>query len=1053
MTFHNSRQHKITIYTLVALVAMLGLSSCSPRKNNAATRNYQAFITRYNIYYNGDTHYKETLADMERKYEDDYSQPLFLHPIEAKENKQAPQPSGDFTRSIEKAQKAIQLRSIKKKPKRKSGKRDEKYKEWLKREEYNPFLHNAWLMMGRSQYYNGDFLGSASTFFYISKHFKWLPQTVTESQLMQALSYVSMGWQFEAEVILKRIKADELSNAQLRNLYNYTYANFHLHANAYEESIPYLTEAINGASGAQKTRLRFRLGQVYQSLGRNAEAYKAYGAAGGSSSATYRTKFNARIKQSEVYVGDNIEPEVKALRRMTRYDRNKEYLDQVYYAIGNLYLSRGDTTKAIENYELASEKSTRNGIDKAINQVHLGELYFLRGNYEKAQPNYSEAVPLLPETYPDYKLIKRRSDVLDELAVYSQNVNLQDSLLRLAAMTPEERDAVIKKLIEELKEKEKKEAEDAAREEYMAQRNANGNRLQDNTQSFNINTDNSWYFYNTATKNAGKTEFQKRWGSRKLADDWRRRNKATFNTDDFNADNGDETADNQETNIENPDSITEGEGKVELENTNDPHFPEYYLAQIPQTDEEKATSHEVIQEGLYNMGVILKDKLEDFGAARREFDRLLTDYPDNVYRLDAYYNLYLMYIRQGNDAEAEKYRQLILSDFAESKYGLALRDENYIENLRQMDNIQQQMYEDTYAAYLDNRNADVHRLCDEMAEKYPLSKIMPKFMFLNALAYVTDKNPEAFNSTLRDLLDRYPNTDITPIASAWLKGMAQGRELQAGVSNIRGMIWELRLTNDSTAVASDEPANFDLSPDVPQTLVFSFPTDQVAANELLFEVARHNFRSFVVKDFDLEVMNFGRLGLLIVRGFENKEELDHYRSVMAASDDFKLPAGVRPIAISQPNLQILFDQGRSFEEYFRYLEEQNYIDAQADILTPEQIEPLSEAEAAENVFEDVPEELTEPNEAPEEPLDVPVAPSQAEPSAPVETPVETPVTPAPSEPKTPATQPAQRPAKAQNQAPATAQSTTKPSTQKPSTKPAPAPIIPGSEGDDPLFDE
>nr|MDE6206937.1 tetratricopeptide repeat protein [Muribaculaceae bacterium] len=912
------RHSLITAAILSALMLLGVLSACSPTKNNAATRNYQAFITRYNVYYNGDTHFKETLADMERNYEDDYSRKLFMHPVEAKEDPAAPQPSGDFNRSIEKAQKAIQIRSIKKKPARKSGKRDEKYKEWLKREEYNPFLHNAWMMMGRSQYYNGDFLGAASTFFYIANHFKWLPATVTESKLMQALCYVSMGWQFEAEVILRRIKEDELTSGNLRRLYNFVFADFYLHADAYEEALPYLEAAVKGASGAQKSRLTFLLAQVYQILGRNDAAYKAYAQAGSSSSAPYRTKFNARIKQSEVYSGADIESEVKALRRMTRYDRNKEYLDQIYYAIGNLYLSRGDTTAAIENYELANEKSTRNGIDKAINQVRLGELYFLRGQYDKAQPNYSEAVPQLPETYPGYKAIKLRSDVLDELAVYSQNVTLQDSLLRLAAMDSTERAAVIDRIIADLKKREKEEADAARREEFLADRNAAGGGLQDNnTQSFVLNSDNSWYFYNTATKNAGKTEFQKRWGSRKLADDWRRRNKATFNTDDFNTSDDSDTADADS--AEGSEESTAADKEQEADDTEaarraDPHYPEYYLAQLPWTDEEKATSHDVIQEGLYNMGVILKDKLEDYPASRREFDRLLTDYPDNVYRLDTYYNLYLMYMRQGNEAEAEKYRQLILSDFADSPYGLAMKDPSYLDNLREMDAVQQQLYDNMYAAYLDNRNADVHRAYSEMVEKYPLSKLMPKFMFLEALAHVTDRNPEAFNATLRELLERYPDTDITPIAAAWLKGMAQGRELQAGVSNMRGMIWDLRLTNDSTAVAADGPAEFTINPDVPQALVFTFPTDRVSANELLYEVARHNFRSFVVKDFDLEPMNFGRLGMLIVRGFDNQEELNHYRSVMAASDDFKLPAGVRPIAISEENLQLLFDQGRSFEE-------------------------------------------------------------------------------------------------------------------------------------------
>ncbi|MDE6333852.1 MAG: tetratricopeptide repeat protein, partial [Muribaculaceae bacterium] len=420
----NVRVHKSVFVWLVSavLVALPALVSCSPRKNNAATRRYQAFITKYNIYYNGDTHYKETLHDMEEKYEDDYSQMLFMHPVEAKSKQDAPQPSGNFDRSIEKGQKAIQLRSIRKRPARKGGKSNAEQKAWLRREEYNPFLHNAWMMMGRGQYFNGDFLGAASTFFYVSKHFTWLPATVTEAELWQARSYVSLDWLFEAEIILDRIKPAQLTNQTLTGLYNFVKADWLIHSGKLEEAIPYVQLSIKSASGPQKIRLRFLLGQIYSRLGDREAAYRAYEAAGSSASASYRTKFNARIKQSEVYTGRDIEPEVKALRRMTRYDRNKEYLDQVYYAIGNLYLSRGDTVKAIQNYELAAEKSTRNGIDKAISQITLGTLYFEQRRYDKAQPCYAEAVPLLPKDYPDYSALKRRSDVLDELAVYSQNV-------------------------------------------------------------------------------------------------------------------------------------------------------------------------------------------------------------------------------------------------------------------------------------------------------------------------------------------------------------------------------------------------------------------------------------------------------------------------------------------------------------------------------------------------------------------------------------------------------------------------------------------------------
>ncbi|MBR3830344.1 MAG: tetratricopeptide repeat protein [Muribaculaceae bacterium] len=931
-------RHILLFVTVTTFIT--ALFSCSPKKNNAATRRYQAFITKYNIYYNGDTHFKETLKEMENKYEDDYSQLLFMHPIEAKNNPKSPQPSGSFDRSIEKAQKAIQLRSITKRPKKKSGKQSAEYKEWLKREEYNPFLHNAWMMMGRSQFFNGDFLGAASTFFYTSKHFRWLPETVTEAQLWQARSYCALDWLFETENIIIKIKDEQLTNNTLKELYNNVYANYYIKLNDYDKAIPYLQKAIDYADGSQKTRLRFLLGQLYSRLGKKQEAYEAFKKAGGASSAPYRTKFNARIKQSEVYTGDNIESEVKALKRMTRYDRNKDFLDQVYYAIGNIYLSRKDTLKAIENYEMANKKSTRNGIDKAINQVTLGNLYYIRHNYDKAQPCYSEAVPQLPENYPNYLQLKRRSDVLDELAVYSQNVTLQDSLLRLSELTPEQLNKVINKIIEDLKKKEKEEEENAKREEYLAQQRAQGSNLQNTGSSapktFTLNTDDSWYFYNTATKNAGKTEFQKNWGSRKLEDNWRRRNKASFDSSEFEANNdGEDGEENDSVATDSTGKELTKEDEEKLKRAEDPHYPEYYIKQIPKTDEEKNTAHEIIQEGLYNMGIILKDKMEDFSASRSEFDRLLTRYPDNIYRLDTYYNLYIMAVRQNDYTEAEKYRSLIIEQFPESNYGIAMQDPDYLENLKTMNTRQEELYTQAYNAYLNNNNGAVHEAYEYMIKEYPLSRIIPKFMFLHALAYVTEKDSEKFNSTLKELLEKYPETDITPLASSYLKQMAQGRKLESSSSNLRGMIWDTRLGSDSIANANaSKPAEFTINPDEPQLLVLLFSTKQVASNQLLYDIARFNFNTFDVKSFDLEQMSFGELGLIIIKGFNNQKELDRYRQILSTNSEFALPKQVHPVNISAKNFELLLSEGRSFEEYFNFIGEEAYIATEEEVLPP-----------------------------------------------------------------------------------------------------------------------
>lgn len=1051
-----------SIRTIIAAFAVLitvgALVSCNARKKNtAAARQYTAFITRYNIYYNGDRHYVETLEEMEKAYEDDYTDIIYAHPAEAKQNPKAPQPSGDFNRSIEKAQKAIQLRSITKKPPKSSGKRnDPEYKKWMRREEYNPFLHNAWLMMGRGQYMNGDFSGAASTFFYISKHFWWLPKTVTEAQLWQARSYLAMDWLYEAEAIIVRIKPDEITDGKVTGLYNLDLAELNIRRHNYAEAVEPLRLAIKHSSGAQKTRLWFLLGQVLSRLDRKAEAYTAFGKAGGASNATYRTRFNARIKQSEVYTGSNIEPEVKALRRMTRYDRNKEYLDQIYYAIGNLYLSRGDTVRAEANYILAAEKSTRNGIDKALAQVKLGGLYYKQHKYELAQPCYSEAVPQLPDNFPGLDTLKRRSDVLDELAVYSQNVNLQDSLLRLAAMDENQRNAIIDRIIAELTKKEKEEADAARREEFKAKQESGNDPYMGQSsapQTYTLNTDDSWYFYNTATRNAGKTEFQRRWGARKLEDNWRRRNKTSFAMSDF--DSSSATDEDSGDVAENPVDTISPEEKEKQEKAENPHYREYYLKQIPFSDADKAVAHDVIQEGLFNMGVILKDKLNDFDAAMEEFDRLLVDYPDNVYRLETYYNIYLMFVRTGNDSMAERYRQMIVNGFRDSKYGEALRNPDYINNLRQMDAVQEKIYEDTYEAYMANNNEAVHSGYQRMADEFPMSKLMPKFMFLDALAYVTENNPDQFNATLRTMLERYPDTDVAPIASAWLKGMAAGRQLHTGGgTNMRGMLWDISLTNDTTA-GEKAAINFTLNESDPQVLVMVFPTDAVSSNRLLFDIARHNFRSFVVKDFDLEQMNFGRLGMIVIGPFENLGELNHYRRVMAASTEFRLPDGVRPVPISRSNFDALLQSGGTLDDYFRFLQEQNYQDAQSGLLPYHEIQtlPEAEAEASAAASEPATAESSEAVPTPSENTESTENSENSEPEKPAAEPAPT-ATPAPAPVAEPEAKPAAEPKP--ETTPATGpKPTTKPAEKpKPAPKPKPRPAYdPGSEGDedDPLL--
>lgn len=872
------------------------------RKNTAATRNYQAFITRYNVYYNGDTHYKETLHEMEESYEDDFTRLLPMHPAEAHGKDAAHKPMGSFTRSIEKAQKAIQLRSIKRRPRRTPGKRrDIKTREWLKREEYNPFIHNAWMLLGRSRYMNGDFLGAASTFMYVTRHFNWLPETVTEALLWQARSYCAAGWVHEAEATIGRVKEKAITNSNLTGLKAFVEADIAIATGNYPAAISPLRIAVEHSSGAQRTRLTYLLGQILQLTGDNEGAYHAFAKVSSGFSTPFRYKFNAQIQQCASAPVTEAKKELKTLRRMTRYSRNSEYLDQIHYAEGNLLLALGDTAQAVRAYSRAVEKSERRGIDMAIASLALGKLYYTMGDYEKAQPCYAEAVTLLPQEYQNFSSVKQTSDILDELLLHLRNVNEQDSLLMLADLSRQEQLAVIQKKIDNLK------AADAA--EYEQEQDIEQvSETQIVAPSIPIlTTDKSWYFYNNAVRNAGAAEFRRRWGGRKLEDNWRRRNKNEYATL-----SDDET-------IEEETEIVNNVEAEYVESYNDPYSPEYYLKNIPSTNQQRQDALAIIREGLYNSGLILKDKLNDYSAAMSQWHTLLTRFPDNEYRLDTYYNIYLMLMREDRHDEAEKYRRLITIEFPESSFGQAMRNPDYLDNLRKMPQQQEIMYEHALSSFISNHNTEVRQIVDSIRSQYPLSPLMPRFLFLEALTFAGDGDIPTFKYSLKKLIEKYPDAEAAPLASDYLKGLRSGRQVQSGGDNSTTICSTRMLVEGSgveeNIVEDADTIRFNFDNEVPHVLMIAFNKDSINPNEVLYEVARFNFNTFSVRDFELEPLEFGNLGVLIVRGLANADEAARYKTMISDASGAALPHNVMLLIVSEENLRTILTYGLTLKQY------------------------------------------------------------------------------------------------------------------------------------------
>ncbi len=907
------RNKSVNIF--ISILCLLLTVGCASKRNTALTRQWSAFTTRYNVHFNGEQAYLEALRNMEEGFEDNFSEDVFLHPVSIYSLGDK-EPNNNFARAIEKSQKAIKLKSMPKRPPRSRTKKyDDEYKAFLERKEFNPFLHNSWLMLAKSEYYQGDFLSANATFQYIIRRFNWLPETVLESRIWSAKCYTELGWVFEADNIVSQIDSN-LIKGDLKKPYYELMTAYYIKKGDMAKAEASLQEALKERyNKSQKARMRFLLAQLYRNAGDNIRAYEEYKKVI-RINPPYRTVFNAQIAQTEVMPLSQHKKIEKKLNRMLRDPRNEDYLDQVHYALGNLALHKKDTLEAMKEYQKAIDESTRGGIEKALPALRLGDIAFEREEYLVAQPAYSTAISIIDEKHKEHKRVSHLSEVLDNLAVHAETVHLQDSLLTLASLPEELQLKAIQKIIDDIIAEEKEEAERIAREEYEANR---GNYVRpDNRPTIpNINNgDDSWYFYNKLALSNGRTEFQRKWGSRKPEDDWRRRNKtASFGSsfDSF------DTADASNEDLE--DEVTEDSDNSALDSLmSDPKNPVYYLNQLPLTAEAKAVSQEMIEDATYNMGNIFNQQLDNLPLAIKTMLDIEKRNPTSGRLLDVYYEVFLMYMRMGQEANANIYRDKLIAQFTDSPYAMALKDPEYVSKLRNMQKNQGKLYEETYEAYLNGDTKTVHSNYAFVKENWPLSDLMAKFLFLDALSYVADGNKDAFKRSIDQLTAVYPESDVAPLANEIMRGINQGRALAMGGLPPKGMLWKTNLVSSGLAEGDSTitEAQFTISSNTPHLLVLAYQTDSIQSNELLFEIAKYNFTNYLVKDFDLETMVFNDLSMLIIKGFDNFDELSKYRLRMTLPYGYELSPQITPIMISDDNFRLLL-QGRSFDDYFEFI--------------------------------------------------------------------------------------------------------------------------------------
>ena len=402
---------------------------------------------RYNIYFNGYESFKAGLDKIANSYQDDYAELLKVFDYSDPSTVQLC--SSDMERAIQKASKLISLKSITAKPEfKESHELSETDKELLEQKEYNKWVDDSYLLIGKARFYKHEYNEALSVFNYCITDAND-PYIKTEASIWLARIYNETGNYAEASRLINGLDISTDPAKSFRSMYYTTLADLFIKQKRFSEAVSPLETAVDLVSGKRaRYRLTYLLAQLYEKSGDAANATARYREVI-RLNPPYDVEFNARINIAGVFDINSGNPEeiTRELQRMLHDSKNRDFQDQIYFALGNIAMKEGREAEAVEYFRKSAFATSQNQNQKGRSYLALGTYYFDKSDYIKAGTFYDSASYFLDQKYPDYLAIKTRSQNLNALTLQLGIIHYEDSLQRVAAMPESERNALIATII------------------------------------------------------------------------------------------------------------------------------------------------------------------------------------------------------------------------------------------------------------------------------------------------------------------------------------------------------------------------------------------------------------------------------------------------------------------------------------------------------------------------------------------------------------------------------------------------------------------------------
>ena len=840
------------INTLFALLFCVG---CSTQKDAAINKLYHQLNTKYNGLFYAKEYLKKGVKKINNSHRDNYSEIITIFQHADLKSAQSAQPF--FDQAIQKGTLAIKQHSME-----------------IDGEEKNKLIADAYLTIGQAKFYKQDYASAINTFNYLllkannkevaAEAVLWAAKCHQQLKNEQAL--VQHIYDLEENHILTKAQRSTLFAIKAENEINHQNYNG---AKASVEGFVGLTK-----NRHHKVRAYYILGQLCLLLDENNGA-RNYFSQVIKSNPNYELVFNAKLNRAKTFLPneDNFHELKRQLDKMLVDKKNKEYRDQIHFAIAKMELKNSDTISAIQSLKKSAHLSINNDNQKIESHYILAKIFWTNKNYINSYNHCDSAHQLLRSEHTKYIEVKNMLRSSKKIAQKYIRINHNDSIINLALLPEEERNLIIDNYIFELQ----------ALEEQMGMRDSgsspmgggfNSHEYNKQTQnSMNITSGGGWYFYNPSAISLGYSEFMSRWGNRSLEDNWRRKNKNQLN---------------------DPENILM-EDQSNQPNEKEKYSRDYYLSQLPLSEEKRAVLFSEIETSYYDLAKIFKSDLQDYNTAIYLYNELLERFPATDYKQLVYFDLYNIYELQEDSLQAKSYLNKMKQEFPNSEH-LANLEGNGLFNKKLVEDTKNYEYiYDLYTQHTTGACAQIHQLKDQNRDNLYIDKID----FLSILCEAKTISKGVFISKLEDMRAKYPTSPISDQADSIamiLKGELEGIIKTNYVNEFEDTHYFILLLSD---------------------ISISLP-------EIQATIARFNQQNYQLDSLETENMLLTKQEQIFRVGtFNNKvKALLYYESIQEntiSKELFDKNKSIRSFVISKNNFYLLLKEKNidEYEDYFQ----------------------------------------------------------------------------------------------------------------------------------------